>query len=150
MARPHHILLVSLVVALLAGFAWNTKSSEAHPSGHSHQHIFSSHSKHNPGGDASKKEKFYCPMHKHSSSLPCPHAHTQKEMAHPKRCKIGPECGGGSTKSVPGSPGTNHNPGPNDGALSLDPPAITQAPFSQGLTHNTPHPDLPWHPPQSL
>ena len=150
MVRLQHILLVSLVFALLNGFGWNVETSDAHPSGHSHKHIFSSLDDHHHGSETAKENKFYCPMHKHYSSMPCPHRHTQKEMAHPEQCKIGPECGGSSQKSLPGNPGTDHNRGLNDQTIPLDPPEITQAPFVRRMPYNSPQPDSPWHPPQSL
>jgi len=150
MARSQRILLVSFVFALLLGFGWEVAISEAHPSGHSHEHIFSSHGKHNHSDESAEEEKFYCPMHKHYSLMPCPHKHTQEDMAHPKQCKIGPDCGGSSQKSLPGNSGTDHNRGLNSTVTPLDPPDITEAPFSQELTHNSPQPDSPWHPPQSL
>lgn len=150
MARLQQILLVSMVLALLNGFGWNIDISNAHPSGHTHKLIFSAHHKHGHSAENSGEAKFYCPIHKHYSSLPCPHMHTQKEMAHPDQCKIGSECGGSSQKSLPGNPGTDHNRGLSDKTIPLDPPAITQAPFFLRLTHNSPQSDSPWHPPKSL
>jgi hypothetical protein len=150
MARLQRILLISSVFALLLGFGWNVGISEAHPSGHSHEHIFSSHGKHNHSVEAQGENKFYCPMHKHFSSLPCPRLHTREDMAHPEQCKIGPDCGGGSQKSLPENSRTDRNHGLNDGATALEPPAFTKAPVSKGWPHNSPQPDVPWHPPQSL
>jgi len=150
MARSARILFLTSVAALLLGFGGNVEISEAHPSGHSHAHIFSSHGQHNSNSEAKEGKKFYCPMHKHYSSLPCPHLHTQEDMAHPERCKIGPDCGGSSQKSLPHNSGTDRNHGLNDGATLLDPPEITRSPVSQETTHNSPHRESPWHPPQSL
>jgi hypothetical protein len=141
MARLKHILSVSVVLTLLVGFGWNVAISEAHPSGHSHEHIFSSHSKPNHSGENSEEDKFYCPKHKHYSSLPCPRLHTQEDMAHPEHCKIGPECGRSSQKSLPLNSGADDNRALNNTIIPLDPPEIT---------HSSPHPNLPWLPLPSL
>ena len=101
MPRKKKILFALCLLILLGWMGSAVEYSSAQPQGHAHKHIFSQPNEHEHSAENAVPGKFYCPMHKHRSLMPCPHKHSQKEMADPRQCKIGPDCGGSPVQSLP-------------------------------------------------
>jgi len=141
-------MLCALV--LLSWLGGAVENSFAGPSDHSHKHIFSQPNEHQHSDKNAEAGRFYCPMHNHRSLMPCPRKHSQKEMAHPKQCKIGPDCGGSPVKSVPAPTGFDYHPALM-AELSLPAlPCIARAFSSLRVVYDDPPLIAQKHPPKSL
>ncbi len=149
MHRLKKILLASCLLVLLSwvGNAVENSSAKSHDS---HRNIFSQSSGHQHNKVNAKSGKFHCLLHKHKSLAPCPHKHSQKEMAHPKQCKIGPDCGGNPFKSVPVNFGHDHNPVSAANPSCLNLPGNARAVCSFQVTYENPPLNAKKHPPKSL
>jgi hypothetical protein len=150
MLRMRKILFALCALILLSWMGSAVENSSAHPSGHAHKHISSHSTGHQHNDENTEGGKFYCPMHKHRSLMPCPHKHSQKEMAHPKQCKIGPECGGSPVKSVPINFSFDHNPVLMTDSFPLDLPGLIRADSSLPVDYDDPPLNSQKHPPKSL
>jgi len=142
------ILLASCLLVLLSWVGNAVENSSAQP--HSHKNIFSQSSGHEHHDKTAKAGRFNCPLHKHKSLAPCPHKHSQKEMAHPKQCHIAPDCGGNPFKSVPVNFGHDHNPASTAHMPHLNLPNIARAISSLRVTYEGPLLNSRKHPPKSL
>lgn len=150
MPRMKKILTALCLLILLGGIGSAVKNSAAQPLGQAHKPIFSQPSEHKHSNENAEQGKFYCPMHKQRSLIPCPHKHSQKDMAGPKQFKIGSDCGGSPVKSLPRNFGFNSNP-----ALMTDMPQlnfldIAQAVISSPMAYDDPPKGSKKHPPKSL
>ena len=150
MPRLKKILFVLFTLVLLSWIGGAVENSFAGPSDHSHKPVFSQLNGHQHSDKNAGAGKFYCPMHKHRSLMPCPHRHSQKEMAHPKQCKIGPDCGGSSFKSVPAHTGFDTNPAVMAEPSRADLPGIAGAISPLRVAYDGPSPIFQKHPPKSL
>jgi len=150
MPRMKKILFALCALVLLGWVGGAVENSFAGSLHHSHKPVFSQ-----PNGDAHHDKsagsgKFYCPMHKHRSLMPCPHKHSQKEMAHPGQCKIGVDCGGSPFKSIPAPTGFNTNPIlMTDNSLPNLPEIATAISLSR-VAYDNPPTTFQKHPPKSL
>jgi hypothetical protein len=144
------ILFPFCVLVLLSWMGGAVENSLAHPSDHSHKHISSHSMGHQHHNKNAQTGKFYCPMHKHRSLTPCPHQHSQKEMAHPKQCKIAPDCGGSPVKPVPAHSGFDNNPALMTDSILLDLPGIIGTDSSLRAAYDDPPLNSLKHPPKSL
>ena len=150
MPRMRKILFALFTLVLLSWMGDAVKNSLAGPLGHSHKPVFSQPNGHQHSDKNAGAGNFYCPMHKHRSLMPCPHRHSQKEMAHPKQCKIGPDCGGSPFKSIPAPTGFDTNPALMAEPSSADLPGIAWAFPSLRVAYDGPSPISQKHRPKSL
>jgi len=150
MHRMRKLLLALSILLLLGWVGGAVDNALAQPSGHAHKTVFSKASGHKHSDANAERGKFYCPMHKHRSLMPCPHKHSKKEMAHPKQCKIGPDCGGSPVKSVPVHFSFDHNPVLTADISRLDLPGIVRAVSSLRIAYDDPPLNSRKHPPKSL
>jgi len=144
------ILFALYLLVLLGWMGTAVENSSAHPLGHAHKHIFSQPNEHQHNDENAARAKFYCPMHKHRSLMPCPHKHSQKEMADPKQCKIGPDCGGKPVNSIPLNFGFDTNLALQADQSRLNLPDITKAARSLPGAYDNPPLNSRKHPPKSL
>ncbi len=144
------ILFALCALVLLSWVGGAVENSSAHPSDHSHKHIFSQTNSHNHSAENTAVDNFHCPMHNHRSLMPCPHKHSQKEMAHPKQCKIGPDCHGSPFKSVPVHTGSDYNPACMADMSRLDLPGLTGKFSPLRVAYDAPFLTSQKHPPKSL
>ena len=148
MRRMKKILFALCLLVLLSAMGNAVQNSSAQP--HAHKNIFSQSSGHEQHDKIAKTGKFNCPLHKHKSLAPCPHKHSQKEMAHPKQCKIGPDCGGNPFKSVPVNFGHDHNPVLMANLSRLNLSGIARAASFPPVAYDDPPLNAKKHPPKSL
>lgn len=142
------ILPALCLFVLLTGMGNAVENSSAQP--HAHKNIFSQSSEHSHNKLNAKTGRFNCPLHKHKSQTPCPHMHSQKEMAHPKQCKISPDCGGKPFKSAPVNFGHDHNPALMTDLSRLNLPGIARAVSFPPVAYDDPPLNAKKHPPKSL
>ncbi len=109
MSRMRKVLFGLCALVLLSWMSNAVENALAHPSGHPHKHILSHSNGQKHIDDNAVAVEFNCPSHKHGSLLPCPHKHSQKEMAYPEQNKIGPDCGESPVKSVFPNTGSDYN-----------------------------------------
>lgn len=150
MPRMRKILTALFTLVLLSWVGGAVENSLARPSDHSHQPVFSQPNGHQHHDENAGTGKFYCPMHKHRSLTPCPHRHSQKEMAQKKQCKIGPDCGGSPFKSIPAQTGFDFNPAWMAVMSHQDLPGLAGAFLSLRVAYEDPSPISQKHPPKFL
>jgi len=150
MPRMKNILFALCTLVLLSWAGGAVGNSFAGPSDHSYQPVFSQSNGHEHHDKNAERGEYYCPMHKHRSLMPCPHKHSRKEMAHPKQCKISPDCGGSPFKSIPAPAGFAHNHVLlADSSLPNLLEIATAIPSLQ-VAYNNPSLTFKKHPPKSL
>ena len=150
MPQMRKILFALFTLVLLSWMGGAVENSLARSSDHSHQPVFSQPNGHGHSNKNAGTGKFYCPMHKHRSLMPCPHRHSQKEMAHPKQSKIGPDCGGIPFTSVPAHTGFDYNPALMAELSRLDLPGLAGEFSPLRVPYDGPLPISQKHPPKSL
>lgn len=150
MPRIRKILFVLATGVLFCWMGGPVPNSSAHPSDHSHKHMVASLKGHQHNAESSAGSKFYCPMHKHRSLMPCPHKHSRKEMADPKQCAIGPDCNGSPVKSLPVNTGFDYHQALMEGRWNMGFPDNVSALSSLPVAYDDPPLNSPKHPPKSL